>query len=134
MKTKINLSVAVFIALLAFFSSASLSFSDNKWYIGIFEGQWAPSQRDFSLTISEKENGELLIIYEYGSTLGSRLDDNKRLGGKSGWTGKVISDDKIVIGTAPSPVITLTQGGDGKITAKWEWKNNLPNYATLKKK
>lgn len=132
MKTRIALFVAVFLALLAFFSF--VSFADDKWYIGIFEGQWAPSFRNFTLTISEKENGELSAVYEYGSTLESRLNDNKRLGGKSEWVGKVVSNDKIVIGTAPSPVITLTRSGDGKITTKWEWKNNLPSYATLKRK
>ena len=135
MRTKHGLSflfgAALFILLTCSLSSL-VSSADEKWYLGTFSGQWKSTFRNFTLTITE-ENNDLAVVYEYGSKSGTRLDEENRLADKANWKAKVISDKKIIIGVAPSPVITVTIEGN-EITAKWEWKNQMPNYATLKKR
>jgi hypothetical protein len=65
-----------------------------KWYIGVFEGQWATSFRGFTLAI--KEGGEGLdCVYEFAPN--PRDSSPTGLGGKREWKGRVLDDKSIVI-------------------------------------
>jgi len=133
MRTRHDFRILSGMVFFILFTCLSVSAADEKWYLGSFDGKWNMGLRYFTLIITEETDG-LAVVYEYGAATTARPEEEKRFANKANWRGRVVSDKKIIIGVAPDPVITVSINESGEITAKWEWKNEMPNYSILKKR